>query len=84
MTDTRQTEDNEDLLPTSRFDDFAGEAFSAGTEGLNGCTAIVVASHKGVWTAHFWQRYFRGKSQSSRMFLLTFYCDRLFGAVKAL
>ncbi|KAF4548245.1 Hypothetical protein D9617_30g011500 [Elsinoe fawcettii] len=45
--------------PTSRFDAFGDAPFSAGVDGLLGCIATVLVSHRGVWTSHFWQTTFR-------------------------
>ncbi|PSK33512.1 3-keto-steroid reductase [Elsinoe australis] len=40
-------------VPTSRFDAFGDEPFSAGVDGLFGWISVVVVSRKGVWTSHF-------------------------------
>ena len=40
--------DSGDQTPTSRYDAFGDDALSAGMSWLTGCTAIVVASQKGV------------------------------------
>ena len=58
--------DGADPFPTSRYDEFGDESFSAGMNGLFGCTAIVVASRAGVWTGHFWESVgFKGTTPSN-------------------
>ena len=61
LVDWRGTES----YPTSRYDAFGDTAFSAGTNGLFGCTAVVITSRSGVWTSHFWQNvgFFLGYAQ---------------------
>ena len=41
------------------YDDFGKESFYRIVPQLSGCSVIIVASSKGVWTAHFWENYFK-------------------------
>ena len=47
--------------PISQLKTFGTEPFQILSSGLVGCTAIVVASTRGVWMTHLWESYSNGK-----------------------
>lgn len=52
----KMVEGEEEDMATSRFEKFKDdEAFSLGTGGLCGCTALVIVSRKAVYGAHYWE-----------------------------
>jgi hypothetical protein len=42
-------------MATSLYDLFKDKAFSMGTDGLRGCTTLVIISRKAVYMAHYWE-----------------------------